>query len=342
MPLHREHTALVVGIHHRVGHAGRTDRLAIQRRTEQHVPEREHLAEIAVVQTRPLRVHDHVMQPMEDRVHHHAAAPAAKTETDVRVRVVLHQFADQHEHGELVHFHPGQQPHPGQDQRLQHAVQPAATVIGPAAELALAVVQAVQGPPPWNRVLGTVHPVVDEVVQQVIDPEQQPWVLFEPRHPRAQAMRPPHRLDIAARRGQWRQHQIAEQREQPQQHQQGVGAIHAGQAPVVPALGRPQAFQRTEHPGDQRQLQCGQQQCDGDVAGIIVAPQPLQHRRDHMVGQPRHRRPGMFVHLSAASRPALRPAPTAAAGSPPAAAPATRAGHGPAPRADHPWSTTGA
>jgi hypothetical protein len=141
------------------------------------------------MQRRPLGIDQHVMQPVEFRGDENAVEYAAEAKPHVGVREVLHQFADQHQPRELVRIHADHQADRGQDHRLDEAVHETAAVVGPATHLALAVVHAVQRPPPRNRVLGAVHPVVHEVVDQVVDREEHERMLVEPRHPMRQRQR---------------------------------------------------------------------------------------------------------------------------------------------------------
>src|SRR3569623_1100710 len=289
-PLHGHQATPVVGVHARIGHPGGAHRLAEKRCAEGDVPYRQHLSEVAVMQVRAQWVHPHVMQPVEARIDHDSFQPASETPAHVGVGKVLHQFAQQREQGEFGRVHAHRQAHAGQDQRLQHAVQVAAAVIGPAAHLALAVVHAVQRPPPGQQVLGAMHPVVDEVVDQVVGGKKPIRVLLEPRHPVLESEGGRLAFAAAAEQvGERREHQDGEQRKQAQQHEQGVEAVDAGQAPLAPAFGRRQRFQWPEDQADDGDLD----QCDqpglGDLAGVtcnVPDVQREQHGRHHVDAEP--------------------------------------------------------
>ncbi|CAM5415364.1 hypothetical protein RLIN73S_07181 [Rhodanobacter lindaniclasticus] len=315
-PVQADQAVIVVRIHHRITHAGGPRRFTVQGGAEQHVPHRQHLAIVAVVQAGALRVDQHVVQAVEFRRDEDAVERAAEAQPHIGVRGVLHQFAEQHQPGELVRVHADHQAHRGQDHRLDEAVDEAAAVVGPAIHLARAVVHAVQRPPPRDRVLGAVHPVVHEVVDHVVRREQHVRMVVEPRHQRLQRQR-----RDAARGGgvgaaeqvaERHQHQVGEQREDAQQHQQRVVAVDQGELAIGPLLRREESLQRAEHEADDGDLQRRDQQRGGDVARITgelaqvqqvergshrVAAQPVdqigpelgkrEHRRAHG-GQQRH------------------------------------------------------
>ncbi len=137
--------------------------------------------------------------------------------------------------------------------------------------------------------LGAVHPVIHQVVDHVVHQEQRHRMVRKPRHPVLEPRGLIGRRPAAQHAGKRHQHQKTEQRKQPQQHQQRVVAVHRGQPPVAPALGRKQALQRPHHTRDQEQLQPGNQHRLGNltrIAGRLGDVQPVDGGGYGVGGEP--------------------------------------------------------
>lgn len=261
-PLLDDQAPLVVGIHHGVADAGRADGFPEQRGAKERVPERKHLAKVAVVQPWTGGVGEHVMQAVKFWIDKDLFEESAETDADIGMGEVLDQFAEQDQQREFVRRHPHGDAHPGENEGLKGAIEVTAAVVAPAAQLALTVVQAVHGPPPRNCVLGAMEPVVGEIVNQVIEQEAQERMGFE----HGQPMRDLERRRLGAGvvpqiMAQGGEHQVAEQREQAEQHDQRIVQIDAGEAAILPLLGGHEALQGPKDERDDGQLQGRNDDC---------------------------------------------------------------------------------
>src|SRR5437763_10516498 len=124
-------------------------------------------------------------------------------------------------------------------------------VVAPDRDVPLAVMQAVQGPPPGKPVLGAMHPVGSKVIKREIDQERGERIVAQPRE---QPLQPGRRkapgadqmLDLVGHRiG----HDENRQRNDAELVQRRVNPADADQPVVAPCLQRPAAF---EQPHDQR------------------------------------------------------------------------------------------
>src|SRR4051794_20249177 len=110
---------------------------------------------------------------MELRRDEYASEESAETKSHIRVREFLHELARQDQQRELTDVDAHQMAHEGEQGRLQYDIEPADALVAPAVYLALTVMHAVQRPPPRNRVLRAVHPVIRQVVDKIVQRERE-------------------------------------------------------------------------------------------------------------------------------------------------------------------------
>ena len=214
-----------------------------------------------------------MVQAVEAWTDQQPLAQPAERHVDVGVRPALDQPADHQDHDVFARLdaHELREQHERQrdDQVVDHVV----SVVGPYRHAPLAVVQAVQRPPPSEGVLPPVKPVGREVVEHEIDEEREQVVVPDPRQQALQARRHvaprPHRqFDLL-------HHRVGQdedgERDDAKLVQHRVDAVDHDE-PVVPTrlLERPAALEEAHADRDHGDLDEAQHdELDGAVARLV-------------------------------------------------------------------------
>ena len=136
--------------------------------------------EVAVVIHRISRIGAHVVQPMKQRIDEQLVDHRPEADAHIGVREILDQPAHEDEHRVLAGRHADEQPDAAEDDGLEHIIEHMVAIIRPAVHLPLAVVEAVQRPPPGKGVLQAVNDVLGEIEDREIKREEQDRLVAEP------------------------------------------------------------------------------------------------------------------------------------------------------------------
>jgi hypothetical protein len=232
---------------------------------------------------------DRVVGAVEARRDQQALAQPAEVDAHVRMLQRLQGARDRHQQHVLRRRHADRQRDHGQVDVAQQIVQQVVPVVAPQIHVLLAVVQAVQGPPPAELVLAAVEPVIEEVQHHQVD--QEAGQRAHAGHQRLQVKR------VHALHAQRAGHAVHDRVEgEEYRHREEAQAVDQGVDEVVPARGavahllrRDQGFQRAQDQEQGRHLAGpGQEPFDAleGVLGVLAHAGIEQEGLDHGLEQP--------------------------------------------------------